>query len=205
LLSFLLLVRKNSNQSGAGNAAYRYHGDLRKMPSIRIIDRARCCQQERIFMLLPSPRAWADWLSDLKRHQRVAVVMISRPNCPFCEAIRREQLFPLASESKEKLQSNRTISNLHVVEFDLTSNMVFELVSNPGPSLIQAPKTQKALAQGLGIRLAPTLVFLGWKKKIASGTDEFGELAERLVGYGAKDFFSAYLKERIQVAARQVQ
>jgi thioredoxin-related protein len=156
-------------------------------------------------MLLPSPRIWADWLSDLKRHQRVAVVMLSRPNCPFCEALRREQLLPLAAESTAKLQSNRALSNLQVVEFDLTSNLAFELASNPGPSAIQAPKTPKALAQNFGIRLAPTLVFLGWRKKSATGTDEFGELAERLVGYGAKDFFSAYLEERIQMAARQIE
>lgn len=156
-------------------------------------------------MLLPSPRIWADWLSDLKRHQRIAIAMLSRPNCPFCEAIRREQLFPLAAESKAKLQPNSALSNLHVVEFDLTSNLAFELASNPGQSVIQAPKTPKALAQNFGIRLAPTLVFLGWRKMSTDGTAEFGELAERLVGYGSKDFFSAYLEERIQIAARQIQ
>jgi thiol-disulfide isomerase/thioredoxin len=156
-------------------------------------------------MLLPSPRIWADWLSDLRHHKRVAVVMLSRPNCPFCEAIRREQLVPLARDLKAKLRSHSALPNLEVVEFDLTSNLTFELAINPGPSVIQAPKTQKSLAQNFGIKLAPTLVFLGWKKSVAGSTFEFSELAERLVGYGARDFFSAYLEERIQVAARQIE
>jgi thiol-disulfide isomerase/thioredoxin len=156
-------------------------------------------------MLLPSPRIWADWLSDLRRHKRVAVVMLSRPNCPFCEAIRREQLIPLARESNAKLRSNGALPSVDVVEFDLTSNLAFELASNPGPSAIQAPKTQKTLAQNFGIKLAPTLVFLGWKKSTIGSAFEFSELAERLVGYGSKDFFSAYLEERIQIAARQIE
>jgi thiol-disulfide isomerase/thioredoxin len=155
-------------------------------------------------MLLPSPRIWADWLSDLKRNKRIAVVMLSRPNCPYCEAIRREQLLPLAKESSIKLRASGVLPSVDIVEFDLTSNLAFELATNPGPSSIQAPKTQRALAQSFGIRLAPTLVFLGWEKKVTSGTLEFSELAERLVGYGSKDFFSAYLEERIRIAHRQV-
>jgi thiol-disulfide isomerase/thioredoxin len=155
-------------------------------------------------MLLPSPKLWADWLSDLKRHQLVAVVMLSRPNCPFCEAIRREQLFPLLNDLKSKERNDASAKRIDIVEFDLTSTQAFELVSNPGPSTIEAPKSPKALAQHLGIRLAPTLVFLGWKKDNASKRLELGELAERLIGYGSRDFFSAYLEERIQIAKQQV-
>jgi thioredoxin-related protein len=146
-------------------------------------------------MLLPSPNIWFDWLSDLQRQKRFAVVMLSRPNCPFCEAIRREQLFPLTKLSP---------LSFHIVEFDLTSTKAFELASNPGRSAIPAPQSPKMLAQRLGIRLAPTLIFVGWRKKPIGDEDEFSELAERLVGYGSRDFFSAYLEERMSLAKRQI-
>jgi thioredoxin-related protein len=146
-------------------------------------------------MLLPSPNIWSDWLSDLQRHKRFAVVMLSRPNCPFCEAIRREQLLPLAKASPP---------GIDIVEFDLTSTHAFELASNPGQSVIPAPQSPKMLAQRLGIKLAPTLIFVGWRKRPIGDQNEFAELAERLVGYGSQDFFSAYLEERMALARRQI-
>jgi hypothetical protein len=44
------------------------------------------------------------------------------------------------------------------------------------------------------VKIAPTLVFLG----------PDGEIAERLVGYGSPDFFSAYLDDRIDAAKRAI-
>jgi hypothetical protein len=122
--------------------------------------------------------------------------MISRPACPFCEAIRREQLLPMLRAQK----SSPTPSTPVLVEFDFTVTNKFDVAMNPGPSRISAPDSPRKLAQQLGIKLAPTLLFLGWDK--VSG--EFQELAERLVGYGSRDFFSAYLDERIKAAKQRI-
>jgi thioredoxin-related protein len=140
---------------------------------------------------LPTPTSWEAWLIQLRKDKALAVAMISRPGCPYCEAIRREQLLPMARE--------RASANMVFVEFDFTLTTRFELPINPGSSRIAAPESPRKLAQQLGIKLAPTLLFLGWAGSI---TSEFQELAERLVGYGARDFFSAYLEERIQTAKK---
>jgi thioredoxin-related protein len=147
-------------------------------------------------LLLPSPTAWEPWLTQLRKDKLVAVVMISRPACPFCEAIRREQLLPMLRAQK----SLSIPSTLVLVEFDFTVTTKFDAALNPGPSRIAAPDSPRKLAQQLGIKLAPTLVFLGWDK--VSG--EFQELAERLVGYGSRDFFGAYLEERIDTSKKRV-
>jgi thioredoxin-related protein len=140
---------------------------------------------------LPTPTNWEAWLIQLRKDQALAVAMISRPGCPYCEAIRREQLLPMARE--------RASANLVFVEFDFTVTTRFESPINPGQSRVAAPESPRKLAQQLGVKLAPTLLFLGWAGSV---TAEFQELAERLVGYGARDFFSAYLEERIQAAKK---
>jgi thioredoxin-related protein len=116
--------------------------------------------------------------------------MVSRPACPYCEAIRREQLFPMLRD--------KPFTRVAIVEFDFTVTSRFESAVNPGPSRIVAPESPRALAKQLGIRLAPTLLFLGW------ANNEFQELAERLVGYGGRDFFYAYLEERISLAQKMI-
>jgi hypothetical protein len=101
------------------------------------------------------------------------------------------------------LRAQRTSSappKLALVEFDFTVTSNFEAAVNPGASRIAAPESPRKLAQQLGIKLVPTLLFLGWDK--ASG--EFQELAERLVGYGSRDFFSAYLDERIAISQKRL-
>jgi thioredoxin-related protein len=144
---------------------------------------------------LPSPRAWEPWLIQLRTDKTLAVVMISRPACPYCEALRREQLLPMLHAQN----ASSMTKNLMLVEFDFTVTTRFETVVNPGSSQIAAPENPKKLAQQLGVKLAPTLLFLGWTKN-----GEFKELAERLIGYGSRDFYGAYLEERIQSALKLV-
>jgi thioredoxin-related protein len=139
---------------------------------------------------LPTPTSWEQWLLQMRKDKTLAIVMVSRPACPYCEAIRREQLIPMARD--------RSSSKLAIVEFDFTVTTRFENAVNPGQSRIAAPESPRALAKQLGIRLAPTLLFMGWS------SNEFQELAERLVGYGARDFFSAYLDERIVSAQKLI-
>jgi thioredoxin-related protein len=147
-------------------------------------------------VLLPSPTAWEPWLTQLRKDKLIAITMISRPACPFCEAIRREQLLPMLRAQKASPAALKFV----LVEFDFTVTTKFDAAINTGPSRIAAPESPRKLAQQLGIKLAPTLLFLGWDK--ASG--EFQELAERLVGYGSRDFFSAYLEERIDSAKKRI-
>jgi thioredoxin-related protein len=145
---------------------------------------------------LPTPTAWEPWLNQLRKDKSIAVIMISRPACPFCEALRREHLLPLLRAQK----ASSLTSKAELVEFDFTITTKFESAFNPGPSKIVAPESPRKLAQQLSIKLAPTLIFTGWAKE----SGEFRELAERLVGYGSRDFYSAYLDERIQAAQKLV-
>lgn len=123
------------------------------------------------------------------RQHLVVVALFTLPGCPFCESIRRDQLHHLAREQSER--------GLRVVEYDLTDRKPFagaskhaDPAARPAPAAA-APASPAALAAALGVRLAPTVVFLG-----PAG----GELAERLVGYTSPDFYGAYLEQRIAQA-----
>ena len=76
---------------------------------------------------------------------------------------------------------------LRLVEYDLSDRKPF---SGSGAHA-DSPASPAALAAALGIRLAPTVVFLG---------PDGSELAERLVGYSSPDFYGAYLEQRIEQA-----
>lgn len=132
---------------------------------------------------LERPRDLRELLRRSRDTARPIVALFSTAGCGWCEAIRREQLASLARE-----QATRGVL---VAEFDLLDDRAFDgvdasasAVEGRSPADARSPA---ALARALGVRIAPTLVFLG----------PDGELAERLVGYATPDFFSAYLDERI--------
>ncbi len=118
------------------------------------------------------------------------VVMFSLPGCPWCNALRREHIAPL--------RANQEALGLWVLELDLLDPRAWpETPANADRTALPDPPwlgtgSPRELGKRLGIRLAPTVVFLG----------PAGELAERLVGYGSPDFFGAYLEQGI-AAARQ--
>ena len=134
--------------------------------------------------------------------------MFSIRGCPWCAAIRREQLNALLREE--------SVRGVRVVEFDLADEGAFDDAGkaapspataakgsappsgatgpSAGPGLVREAASPAALARLLGVKIAPTLVFLG----------PDGEIAERLVGYGSPDFFSAYLDDRIETARRAI-
>ena len=105
------------------------------------------------------------------------VLMFSLAGCPYCEALRREQLIHLHRDERR--------AGVRVLELDLQD-------ARPLSSPIGASETPSALAARLGIRVAPTVLFLGGER----------EIAPRLVGYGSRDFYGAYLEERISTARR---
>jgi len=150
---------------------------------------------------LPRPHTILALLEQSAIDGRPIVALFSIPGCPWCEAIRREQLHGLAREQDTR--------GIRVVEFDMNDERPFDAASEPNPGAartaavaastpsrdiathgqsIREAQSAAGLARALAVRIAPTVVFLGPR----------GELAERLVGYGSPDFFSAYLEDRIE-------
>ena len=148
---------------------------------------------------LPQPRSLDALLEQVAGDGRPIVAMFSLQGCAWCEAVRREQLAGLARE-----QASRGI---RVVEFDMRDERAFDAAparraraqapaasaqsAAAAATTIAGAGSPATLARLMGIRTAPTLVFLG-------PTGE--EVAPRLVGYGSPDFYSAYLEERIDRA-----
>ena len=128
---------------------------------------------------LERPASHEAVLREAARDRTVVVALFSLPGCPFCEAIRRDQLRHLARE--------QAAQRVRVVEYDLTDRRPFG-----GPAArTPAPDSPAALAASLDVRLAPTGAFIG---------PDGREIAERLVGYSSPDFYGAYLEQRIAQA-----
>ncbi len=114
---------------------------------------------------------------------RPIVVLFSTPGCPFCHALRTEHLNDLGQRQQS--------AGVLYLEFDLADRRSFENTPGaPVPELLAGLADGRDLARRLGVRFAPTVVFLGPE----------GEVAERLVGYGMRDFYAAYLDQRINEA-----
>ena len=128
---------------------------------------------------LERPASHEALLREAARDRTVVVALFSLPGCPFCEALRRDQLRHLARE--------QAAQRVRVVEYDLTDRRPFVRPAARAP----APASPAALAVRLDVRLAPTVAFIG-----PDGT----EIAERLVGYSSPDFYGAYLEQRIAQA-----
>ena len=140
---------------------------------------------------LPQPRSLKTLLAQAGRDRRPIVAMFSIDGCPWCAAIRREQLNGLLREQGDR--------GIRVVEFNMGNDAPFDDAPKaPAVAGRSAPMREAAspaaLARQLGVKVAPTLVFLG----------PDGEIAERLVGYGSPDFFSAYLDDRIDESRRKL-
>ena len=131
-------------------------------------------------------------LRDAVRDGTVIVALFSLPGCPYCEAVRREQLRHLAR--------GQSAQRLRVVEYELGDRTPFADAAarahGPGNAAdAVAPRSPAALAASLDIRVAPTVAFIGPDGK---------EVAERLVGYSSPDFYGAYLEQRIAQARSRI-
>lgn len=109
--------------------------------------------------------------------KRPLVVMVSLVGCPFCKVVRENYLLPLRA------------SGFEVVQVDMRDTRT--LLDADGTTL-----TQDAWIRKHGIKLAPTVLFLG-----AQGR----EIATRLNGAYLPDFYNAYLEEQLAVAQRALQ
>jgi thiol-disulfide isomerase/thioredoxin len=131
---------------------------------------------------LERPASHEAVLREAARDRTVVVALFSLPGCPFCEAIRRDQLRHLARD--------QAAQRVRVVEYDLTDRRPFAGPAARAPAP-DSPDSPAALAASLDVRLAPTVAFIG---------PDGREIAERLVGYSSPDFYGAYLEQRIAQA-----
>jgi hypothetical protein len=116
------------------------------------------------------------------RGELVPAVMVGSAHCPWCKLILKEQLGP-------RMISEQT-PQLLTLDFDLADRRPVEglhLVSPRGqPS--GRPLSPADWAKAHGYALAPTVVLI----------NELGQpITEPLIGYASRDFYGAYLEDRI--------
>ena len=126
---------------------------------------------------LPSTTSLPEALAKALQSKQPLVVMVSLQGCPFCKVVRESYLRPLFE------------AGLPVVQIDMREART--LVDADGSTV-----SQDAWVKKRGIKLAPTVLFLG-----AQGR----EVADRLKGAYLPDFYGAYLDEQLAVARRAVQ
>jgi hypothetical protein len=126
---------------------------------------------------LPAPTSLPDALAAALKKGSPLVVMVSLAGCPFCAIARDNYLAPLQGQS-----------GLSIVQIDMRSREMVQDFSG-------ASQTQDQLIRSWGIKIAPTVLFLG-----RGGT----EVAERLVGGYIPDFYGAYLDDRLRTARAAV-
>ncbi len=121
---------------------------------------------------LPLSTSLPDELARALAARQPLVVMVSLHRCPWCELVRSHYLAPMHAQD-----------GLPVVQVDMLSPRTTRHASG-------AATSHADLVRGWGVKIAPTLLFLGRGGR---------EVAERLVG-GSPDFYSAYLDRRLEQA-----
>lgn len=124
--------------------------------------------------VLPASQSLRAELSRALALGQPLVVMVSLHGCPWCKLVREHYLAPMRAEE-----------GLQVVQIDLQSPQRTETPDGQ-------PTTHHALARAWGVRVAPTVLFLGPKGR---------EVAARLEG-GSPDFYAGYLEQRLADARR---
>lgn len=125
---------------------------------------------------LPRPRSLPTELERALDARKALVLLVSLDGCPYCELVRESYLVPLRGSGQP------------VIQIELARSIA--LVDLRGRA-----STHAEVVRELGIRLAPTVLFLG-----RAGA----EAAPRLSGIASPDFYGAYLRERVESANRAV-
>jgi thioredoxin-related protein len=122
---------------------------------------------------IPAAKSLQSEISIALKMASPLLVFVSLDNCPFCKIARENYLLPLMNEqSIPVVQVN--FRNMASVT-DARGNVM----------------TQDQLVRAWGVKVAPTVLFLGKDGR---------EIAPRLTGGSTSDFYGAYLDERIRIA-----
>lgn len=121
---------------------------------------------------LPLSTSLADELARALAAGQPLLVMVSLHRCPWCALVRDHYLAPMHAQD-----------GLPVVQIDMKS-------AAPTRTVQGEPTTHDALVRAWGVKVAPTVLFLG-----PGGA----EVADRLAG-GSPDFYAAYLDNRLTQA-----
>lgn len=126
---------------------------------------------------LPVPADLAEPLAAALARREPLLLLASLPGCPYCRMVREQHLLPAWRAGQP------------VVQLDLRD-------ARPVRDFAGRAVTQDALLRALGVRVAPTVLFLG-----AGGR----EIADRLDGAYLADFYGAYLAQRLAQARAALQ
>lgn len=126
---------------------------------------------------LPLAKSILDDLTAALKVSKPLVVMVSLEGCPFCKIARENYLIPIMHEQA-----------IPIVQVDMRKST--PLIDAQGRLT-----THDQLTRAWGIKVAPTVLFLGKNGQ---------EVAERLVGGYIPDFYGVYLQERITQAIQAI-
>lgn len=124
--------------------------------------------------MLPHPSSLAAEIERALAQRKALVVLVSLVGCPYCKAVRESYLVPLRAEGQP------------VVQIEMGGAL-------PLADARGQPATHDQVVRAAGIRVAPTVLFLGRAGQA---------LAPPLVGMGIPDFYGAYLQQRVDAANR---
>lgn len=125
---------------------------------------------------LPKLQNLQSALRKAKDQSMPLVVMVTLEGCPYCKIVRQNYLPEYLTKG------------VPIVELDLSSG---ESIRNETGGVT----TAREWARAKGVRMAPTLLWLG---------EHAQELVARLTGMSSADFYGAYLDERMTEALRLV-
>ena len=119
-------------------------------------------------------------LPDLLAFKRgwMTIALFSQRDCEFCEEVRENYLRPVVRSRRPRIA---------VAEFERSGTRRIRDWTERGPTEAEFARERKA-------RFAPTLMFFGSTGEV---------LVEPIVGL-SRDFFGAYLEQRIQTASKAI-
>ncbi|WP_394780159.1 thioredoxin fold domain-containing protein [Undibacterium sp.] len=104
------------------------------------------------------------------------ILIVSLPDCPYCEQVRRQQLVPLSKQGA-------IVRQVYIDSETIISGFDGK------------PVSQRQLAAAYAVKAAPTVLFLD-----AQGN----ALAPPIVGALLEDFYGAYLDDAIDTAKKKL-
>lgn len=154
------------------NHPYSFFRDLLPITTLALCSAFSATGAEAI---LPAPVSLAADITKATNARQPLVVMVSLEGCAFCKIVRDSHLGPM-----------RERDGLPVVQVDMRSKQV--LTDAKGQKV-----THDELVRSWGIKVAPTVLFLG---------RDGAEIAPRMVGGYIPDFYGTYLEENLITARK---